>query len=74
VAGVLVSALLIGAGWQGVRAGRLGLALWLVLIPFTLLDHFAYSFPQGLIITGVWLGVIELLASACASRPRAAPA
>lgn len=62
MAGVLMSALLIGAGWQALRTSRLALALWVVFIPFTLLDHLAYSFPQGLIITGVWLGALQLLA------------
>jgi hypothetical protein len=61
-AGLLMTALLIAAGWRGWVAGRTGLALWSVLIPFVLLDHFAYSFPMGLIIFGMWLGAIEVLA------------
>jgi len=76
--GLLMTALLLGAGWQGLRAGRVGLALWLVYIPFTQLDHLGYSFPQGLIITAVWLGVLEFLASERGrdeevSRPLEAP-
>jgi hypothetical protein len=70
IGGLLMATLLIGAGWQALRAGRLGLALWVVYMPFSQLDHLGYSFPQGLIITGVWLGVIEFLAT----RPREAPA
>ena len=61
-AGLLMTALLVAAGWRGWVSGRTGIALWGVLIPFVLLDHFAYSFPQGLIIASIWLGVIELLA------------
>jgi O-antigen ligase len=61
-AGLLMTALLVVAGWRGWVAGRRGLALWSVLMPFVLLDHFAYTYPQGLIIAGVWLGAIELLA------------
>jgi len=52
----------VAAGWRGWIAGRTGLALWSALIPFVLLDHFAYSVPMGMIIFGIWLGVIELLA------------
>ena len=61
-AGLLMTALLLVAGWRGWVAGRTGLALWGVYMPFVLLDHFSYTYPMGLIITGVWLGVIELLA------------
>jgi O-antigen ligase len=61
-AGLLMTALLIAAAWRAYVAGRTGLALWGVYMPFVLLDHFGYSFPMGLIVTGVWLGVIELLA------------
>ncbi|MBV8980155.1 MAG: O-antigen ligase family protein [Acidimicrobiia bacterium] len=61
-AGLLMTALLLVAGWRGWVAGRTGLALWGVYMPFVLLDHFGYTYPMGLIITGVWLGVIELLA------------
>jgi hypothetical protein len=67
-AGLLVSALLLGAGWQAFRTGRLALALWVVYMPFTLLDHLPYSFPQGLIITGVWLAALDLL-----GRPKHRP-
>lgn len=69
-AGLLMTALLLVAGWRALTAGRTGLALYGVYLPFVLLDHFAYSFPQGLIITGIWLGVIEFLAT----RPLEAPA
>jgi hypothetical protein len=71
-AGVLMGLLLAGAGWQALRSGRLALALWTVYIPLTLLDHLGYTFPQGLIITGVWLGALQLLADGRA-RQRSQP-
>ena len=62
-AGLAMTALLILAGWRSVVGGRAAIALYLAYLPFTQLDHFAYSFPQGLVITAVWLGGIEVLAS-----------
>ncbi|MBV9411939.1 MAG: O-antigen ligase family protein [Acidimicrobiia bacterium] len=62
LAGLLMTALLLAAGWRALVAGRAGLALYLAYLPLVLLDHFPYSFPMGLIITGLWLGAIEFLA------------
>jgi O-antigen ligase len=61
-AGIAMTLVLVVAGWRGLRGGRLGSALFLVYLPFTLLDHFPYTFPQGLVMTGLWLGAIEVLA------------
>ena len=61
-AGVLTTALLLAAGWRAYVGGRAGLALYGAYLPFVVLDHFPYSVPLGLIVTGIWLGVIELLA------------
>ena len=40
-AGLLMTALLLAAGWRALAAGRTGLALYVVYMPFVLLDHFA---------------------------------
>lgn len=61
-AGALAVALLVALAWRARRAGLLGAAVLLGYLPFVLLDHFAYSFPQGLVMTGVWIGGIELMA------------
>jgi O-antigen ligase len=61
-AGLLMTALLLAVGWRAFAAGRAGLALYLAYLPFAVLDHFPYSFPMGLILTGLWLGAIEFLA------------
>lgn len=62
-AGLAMTALLILAGVRAFAGGRGAMALYIAYLPFTQLDHFAYSFPQGLVITAVWLGGIEVLAS-----------
>jgi O-antigen ligase len=61
-AGLAMTLLLVVVGWQAFRSGRLALALYVAYLPFALLDHLPYSFPQGLILTGLWLGVLSLLA------------
>jgi O-antigen ligase len=61
-AGLFMTALLILAGLRALSSGRPAVALFLAYLPFTQLDHFAYSFPQGLVITALWLGGIEVLA------------
>ncbi|MCU1450515.1 MAG: hypothetical protein JWP02_2685 [Acidimicrobiales bacterium] len=61
-AGLAMTLLLLVVGWQAFRSGPWALALYVAYLPFALLDHFPYSFPQGLIITGFWLGVLNLLA------------
>jgi O-antigen ligase len=61
-AGLAMTALLVVVGWQAFRSGKWAFALYVAYLPFTLLDHFPYSFPQGLIITGFWLAGLNLLA------------
>lgn len=73
VAGALVVALLAVLGWRAWRAGPVALAVYLAYLPYTLLDHFPYSFPQGLVMTGVWIGVIEWLAGEHARAPATPP-
>jgi hypothetical protein len=53
----------LGVGWRALRAGAIPTALYLVYLPFSILDHFPYSFPQGLVITAVWLGVLDATTS-----------
>jgi len=43
------------------RGGVAAVAVALAMLPFLALDHLAWSYPQGLILTGVWLGVLDLL-------------
>ena len=76
LAGALMVALLGATGWQARRAGWLGLAVFLNFLPWVLLDHFPYTFPQGLAMTGVWIGALDLLArrTVAVSPPAAAPA
>lgn len=60
-AGALV--LLAVALVQAARRG--GAAAWIVLlayVPFLLLDHFPVTFPQGMVMTAVWLVTLALLA------------
>ncbi|MGH8999313.1 MAG: hypothetical protein ACRDY7_07975, partial [Acidimicrobiia bacterium] len=53
-------------GWavasRGWRAGPLGAGVALSAVPFLLLDHLYWSYPQGLMLTGVWLGALDQLA------------
>ncbi|CAA9231185.1 MAG: hypothetical protein AVDCRST_MAG76-1250 [uncultured Acidimicrobiales bacterium] len=43
------------------RAGATATAVALAMVPFLALDHLAWSYPQGMVLAGVWLGVIDLL-------------
>jgi O-antigen ligase len=61
VALLVMAALYLGVGWRSFRAGPLAFGVYLAYIPFSMLDHFPYSFPQGLVITGVWLAVLDWL-------------
>jgi O-antigen ligase len=63
LAGLLMAAMLVALGWEAWQGGLLALAVFLGFLPFTLLDHFAYTFPQGLAMTGVWVGVLDLMGS-----------
>ena len=72
-AGLVIAMLIVGLAWRSLRAGPVALALYVCLVPYLLLDHFDYSFPQGLVITGVWLAVLDGLAALRSSRePRMA--
>lgn len=43
------------------RGGAATVAVTLAMVPFLALDHLAWTFPQGLVLTGVWLGALDLL-------------
>ncbi len=45
------------------RAGIAGLSITLAVLPFLLLDHLNWSYPQGLLLTGMWLGALDHIAA-----------
>jgi len=57
------AAVLVLVGALGLRAVRdrddVALALYLALLPFWLLDVLPYTLPQGLLLTGLWLGALD---------------
>ena len=57
-AGALLTAMLVLLGSIAVRAGPGPLAVFLAYLPFLLLDHFPYDNFQGLMLSGVWVGMI----------------
>jgi len=62
LAGAVMVALLLLLAWRSARAGPMALALYLAFLPYTLLDHIAWSYPQGVVLTGIWVGVLDALA------------
>jgi O-antigen ligase len=70
--GLLVLPALMLIGWavatQTWRAGVVGLAVTLAVAPFMVLDHLNWSYPQGLLLTGLWLGVLDHLGGSAPSR------
>ena len=59
VAGAVLVALLALVGWRAARSRPAAFGLYAAYLPFLLLDHFPYSFPQGLVITAIWLGALD---------------
>lgn len=63
--GVVVLPALVFLGWavvtQSSRSGVLGVGVTLSVVPFLLLDHLHWSYPQGLLLTGLWLGTLDQL-------------
>jgi len=51
-----------GLGWRAWRTGPLAVGAFLALLPLCLLDHLLYTFPQGVVLTGLWLGTLDGLA------------
>lgn len=69
--GVLVAAalvlLVVALGRAALRGGVAAWALLLAYLPFLVLDHFPVTFPQGLVITAVWLAALQALTGADAA-------
>jgi O-antigen ligase len=61
-AGIVLTGILVAVGVRAFRSGPLARALYLALLPFVLLDRFTYDGPQGLVLTAVWLALVELVA------------
>ena len=61
LAGLLMAAALLALGWRAWRGGPLAVAVFGGYLPFTLLDHFAYTFPQGLAMTAAWFAAVEVV-------------
>jgi len=45
------------------RAGVLGVGVTMGILPFLLLDRLNWSYPQGLMLTGLWLGTLDQLSA-----------
>jgi O-antigen ligase len=75
--GLVVLPALLFLGWavvtQSRRSGALGAGVALAVVPFLVLDHLNWSYPQGLMLTGVWLGALDQLGRPETDRDRAAP-
>ncbi len=75
VPALVLLAVAIGAAcWRG---GLAAMAVTLAMVPFLALDHLAWSYPQGIVLTGLWLGALDLLAQkrrADSSSPAGRPA
>lgn len=79
---VLPALLLLGLaiGRSCLRGGATAVALTLAMAPFLALDALAWVYPQGIVLTGVWLGVLDLLgrrdddAPAVPDEPAVSPA
>ena len=46
---------------QARRGGAIGFAIAFSLVPFLLLDHLPWSYPEGLLLVGIWLGALDQL-------------
>jgi len=57
---LVMAGLLVAVGWRALRSGPVATGLYLAYLPFCLVDHFPYSFPQGVVLTGLWLGFLDL--------------
>ena len=58
---IVIAALFALVGWRALRSGPAAIGVYLAYLPFCMLDHFAYSFPQGLVLTAIWLGVLDAM-------------
>ena len=60
--GIVVSALLVVLGWRALRAGAVPAAVYLLFLPWWLLDHFPWTATQGVLMAAVWIGALEAAA------------
>lgn len=64
--GLVVLPALVLLGWavvtQARRSGPTGVAVALSMVPFLAFDHLNWSYPEGLLLTGLWLGTLDHLA------------
>ncbi len=72
VPALMLLALAIGRACR--RGGAGAVAVTLAMLPFLALDHLAWSYPQGLVLTGVWLGLLDLLSRRDVPEPDVTPA
>jgi len=56
--GLLALAALASFGLWLLRRGTLAVVTGIALVPFYLLDWFPYASPVGLVLSGIWLGVV----------------
>ena len=77
--GVALMLLAVALVRAALRAGLAGWVLLLGYVPFLLLDHFPVTFPQGLVMTAIWLAALQVTSSPefdppdSAADPDAAP-
>jgi len=57
-AGVIAVALLVALGWRARRDVR-ALALFGAFLPLVLTDHYPYTFLQGVVLLGAWVGMLD---------------
>lgn len=58
LAGLAMLALFAVGGVVAWRGGAASVAVFCAFVPFCLLDHFGYTFPQGLVLIGLWLAAL----------------
>jgi hypothetical protein len=61
VAGIVIVAVFAAVGWGALLSGPAAIALYLMFLPFAMLDHLDYTYPQGLVLTAIWLAVLDHL-------------
>jgi len=71
MAGAIAVVLLLALAWRSRRDVR-ALALFGSFLPIVLTDHYPYTFLQGVVLLGVWVGALDGL-SAPAPAPAAMP-
>jgi hypothetical protein len=57
-AGLLALAMLAFLGVLSFEGGLAAICIYLVMVPFVLLDHFLYDYPQGVLLTGFWIAAV----------------